>query len=348
MPPPFDEGAFESRLAWIFGSPRTGSTWLLDLLTFPLRHVFDQASGAVIPRPLLARRAIMPTHQSAPPRRLLAQRAIMPRRLSVQPAAVPINEPYVAHHLAPILEPHHESGGGHFLLNTSRADDPNYFFADAFADRWRPEARRLMLVRLHAQAEVAARAYSIVDPLVVIKEPNGSHGAELIMSLAPRSRLIFQLRDGRDVVDSMLHAQQAGGWLAGQPGAEGIGDTSQRLEFTRHHSLLWVHRIEAVERAYAAHPAELRITTRYEDLRADTLPTLRLLADWLGIERTDRELNAAVAAYEFDSLPRRLKGPTKGFRTATPGLWRENTSDAEQRLMNEIMGESLERLGYEV
>jgi len=348
MSPPFDEGAFESRLAWIFGSPRTGSTWLLDLLTFPLRHRFDQSSGARIPRPLLARRAIMPHRLSTQPRLLLAQRALAPRRLSAQPAAVPINEPYLAQHLTPILEPHHEAGGGHFLLNTSRADDPNYFFSDAFADSWRPEVRRLVLVRLHAQAELLAREYSLDDPLVVIKEPNGSHGAGFLMSLLPRSRLIFQLRDGRDVVDSMLHAQQAGGWLVDQPGVGPAGDESQRLEFVRRHSLLWVNRIEIVERAYASHPPELRIMTRYEELRDEPVGALRRLVDWLGIERTDSELRAAISAYQFDSLPRRLRGPAKGFRAATPGLWRENTSDTEQRLMSEIMGKTLERLGYAV
>ena len=269
----------------------------------------------------------------------------MPRLSSSRPAAVPINEPYLPHHLSPILEP---AAGRYVLLNTSRADDPNYFFADAFAECWRPEVRRLVLVRLHAQAEFAARKYSLDDPLVAIKEPNGSHGAELIMSLLPRSRLIFQLRDGRDVVDSMLHAQQAGGWLAGQPGVGGISDESQRLEFVRRHSLLWVNRVSAVQRAYEAHPSELRIVTRYEELRADTFATLRRLVDWLGIERTEGELRAAVAAYEFDSLPQHVKGPTRSLRAATPGLWRQNTTEAEKRLMNEIMGETLERLGYGV
>ena len=44
----------------------------------------------------------------------------------------------------------------------------------------------------------------------------------------------------------------------------------------------------------------------------------------------------------------KAKGPTKALRAATPGLWRENLSDEEQLAVNEIMGETLERLGYEV
>jgi hypothetical protein len=48
--PEFEDGAFEARLAWILGSPRTGSTWLLPLLAFPLRLSVEDPSGSVLPR----------------------------------------------------------------------------------------------------------------------------------------------------------------------------------------------------------------------------------------------------------------------------------------------------------
>ncbi len=318
-PGPFDEEAFESRLAWIFGSPRTGSTWLLHLLTFPLQLTKERPSGS-----------------------------IMPRRAPVRPLAVPINEPYLPNHLVPILDGFADPGAPNFLLASTRAGDPNYFFAEEFAPWWRPEVRHLTLVRLHAQAELAARAYSLVDPLVVVKEPNGSHGADQLMSTLRRSRLIFQLRDGRDVIDSMVHAQSRQGWRAGPDGSAAIEGELQRLDFVRSHSRLWVNRTLAVERAYDSHPPELRTTVRYEDLRANTIEILRPLVDWLGMQRTDEELEAIVEALAFESYPDRAKGPTKALRTASPGLWRENMSEAEQRVMNEVMGETLERLGYRV
>ncbi len=43
--PTFDDRAFESRLVWIFGSPRTGSTWLSQLLIFPLELTTERPSG---------------------------------------------------------------------------------------------------------------------------------------------------------------------------------------------------------------------------------------------------------------------------------------------------------------
>ena len=116
----------------------------------------------------------------------------------------------------------------------------------------------------------------------------------------------------------------------------------------RQQSRLWVNRTLAVQRAYDSHPPGLRIAIRYEDLRADSMGTLRPLVDWLGVERSDEELEAAVAALAFEAYPAREKGPTKALRAASPGLWRENMSDTEQQVMNEIMGETLERLGYEV
>ena len=134
--PQFDDRAFESRLVWIFGSPRTGSTWLLRLLTFPLELTTERPSGS-----------------------------IMPRKASMQPIAVPVNEPYLPSHLTPIGNRFAEPGAPSFLLKATRPDDPNYFFADAFAGCWRPEVRRLILVRLHAQAELAAREHSLARPL---------------------------------------------------------------------------------------------------------------------------------------------------------------------------------------
>jgi hypothetical protein len=317
--PDFDDRAFESRLVWIFGSPRTGSTWLLRLLIFPLELTTKRPSGS-----------------------------IMPRKAPMQPIAVPVNEPYLPSHLTPIGNGFAEPGAPNFLLKATRPDDPNYFFADAFAGCWRPEVRRLILVRLHAQAELAAQQHSLGDPFVVVKEPNGSHGADVVMSILLRSRMIFQLRDGRDVIDSMLHAHSGGGWLAG-PGAPGrIQRESERLGFVRRHSRLWVNRTLAVQRAYDSHPPRLRIAIRYEDLRADTMGTLRPLVDWLGVKRSDEELEAAVAALAFEAYPARAKGPTEPLRAASPGLWRENMSDTEQQVMDEVMGETLERLGYEV
>ena len=107
---------------------------------------------------------------------------------------VPINEPYLPVHLTPLQNGPYPAGvrpePAEFLQNTSREADPNYFFSDEYADCWRPEVRRLALMRFRAQIERGVGRTAADEVLVAIKEPNGSHGAQPLMSLLPRSRFI--------------------------------------------------------------------------------------------------------------------------------------------------------------
>jgi hypothetical protein len=319
---PFDATRFESRLAWILGAPRTGSTWVLRMLIHPWILARGTASG---------------------------MRAPLPRRRRRLPDVVPVDETYLMHHLAPLRplagEPVEQPPTDAFVVNGDRRADPGYFFSDEYETAWRPELRRLTLARLHAQSQRAAREHGLTDPLVLIKEPNGSHAAELLMSLLPRSRMIFLLRDGRDVIDSLLDARAAEGWIG--PGNMDLSEPGERLAYVRRQARLWLNSTDAVQSAYAAHPAELRRTVRYEDLLAHTLETLRPLAEWLGLGPDDATLGEAVATNAFESIPGRLKGPGTPRRAATPGLWRENLTAAEQEAMLAIIGPKLRELGYE-
>jgi hypothetical protein len=232
-------------------------------------------------------------------------------------------------------------------MNRFRAEDPSYFFSDEYAEVWRPEVRRMALVRLHAQVERASREHELEDPLVLIKEPNGSHGAELLMSLFPRSRMIFLVRDGRDVVDSLVDGFKHGGWLQRERPDIRVDDFNARLNWVLRQSWLWTYRTEAVQRAYNAHPEELRTTVRYEDLREDTIGTLRPVVEWLDLDRTDQQLERAAVGLAFEAIPDEKKGPGTARRAAEPGLWKTNMSSLEQRTMHEVMGEKLRELGYQ-
>lgn len=307
----------ESRLVWILGGPRTGSTWLLDLLVYPLTHDARAASGA----------------------------ALRSHETRIRPAAVPVNEPYLGVHLAPIVTVH---SVGVFTPAEVRENDPSYFFDERYAQAWRPQLRRLILDRVAAQAELASREHDLDRPLVVVKEPNGSHAAPILMSTLPRSRLLFLLRDGRDVLDSLLDAVAPGGWLAGGPDTEGLASAEGRIDFLRRNAALWVHRMIMVQRALAAHPPELKMTVRYERLRAEPSARLAEIAAWLGLELDEAALAEAVAATSFEGYPSEAKGRGKPLRFASPGHWRESMSVEEQAAILEIMGGTLEELGYEV
>jgi hypothetical protein len=292
---------FESRLVWVFGSPRSGSTWLLALL-------------------------------------------------GEHSAVVPINEPLIGWYLGPFmcdmpamdarkLDLHN------FTLRRIHREKRPAFFADEFSDVWVPGLGRLMRDRFYAHALRYPSKAALADTYVVLKEPNGSQSADVIMRALPRSRLLFLLRDGRDVVDSELAANLAGSWVGREfPGAAGVTD-ADRVEFVVQSAKKWLWRTEVVEAAMASHAGPKHLI-RYEDLRGDPAEHLRVLFDWLEIEIGEDELGRMIERHSFEELPEESRGPQEFFRAAEPGQWRENLSAEEQAALEEVIGPKLRELGY--
>jgi hypothetical protein len=182
---------------------------------------------------------------------------------------------------------------------------------------------------------------------VVIKEPNGSHAADTLVSLLPSSRMLFLLRDGRDVVDSLVDAMfREKTWWKDR--ATFVRPPQERVSFVSQHAGLWVRRTIASQRAFAALPDQRRLLVRYEELRSETPAQLRRIFAWLDMDVSEGDLERIVARNAFEAVPRRRRGPGKAVRAATPGLWRKNLSSEEQQAMHEVMGEKLRELGYEV
>ena len=200
----------------------------------------------------------------------------------------------------------------------------------------------MMLVRFHRLVERAAERYDVKSPLVLLKEVAGAHAAPLVMSMFPRSKLVFLVRDGRDVVDSQTAANQPGGWLP----VGGWTTPEERYEYISRRARTWVGDVASIERAFQAHPAELRKTVRYEDLLAAPAANLGPLVEWLGLRRSKQWLERAVEANAFASVAPEQKGPKKFFRSATPGAWRKNMTDEEAAALESVMGDKLRELGY--
>ncbi len=324
-----DGDALESRLIWIFGGPRTGSTWLLELLTHPFRRTPWSGIGAT-------------------PFERKGLRRLSPIGRNPVPSVVPIDEPYIAQHLQPLVPytPKDDSDKTHMTLNETRGQDPSYIFSPRFEDAWRPALRDLILRRFEAQASAFEDAFGGHDLPVVVKEPNGSYGAELVMSLVPRSRMIFLLRDPRDVIDSFMDAMSEGGWLASTGYMRTLATPEDRLSFARTEARSWLERTQAVQRAYESHPEERRYRLHYEELRTDTERTLAKLLAWMGDDRGERAIKAAVKATAFEAIPAENRGRGKQRRTATPGLWREHLSAEEREAIEAVAGPLIEELGY--
>ena len=264
------------------------------------------------------------------------------RLLLAPPTVVGIHEPLIGMHVglfASVM-------GGVPLASTLEQpriidlrDDNEYVFAPTHADKWGPALGRVVLSRFADRIPRGARH-------CVVHEPNGSEGADVIMRALPRSRLLFLVRDGRDVVDSRVDASRSGTWL---DQAFGLGEDRQgeaRLAYVSEQAARWRVRTEVVQRAYDHHPAELRHLVRYEDLLADTVGELRKIYRWLDLA-VPSDLADRVAAQAFDAVPADNRGPGKFYRAASPGLWREHLTPQEQQVCLDIMGGTLAAYGYD-
>jgi hypothetical protein len=273
------------------------------------------------------------------------------RQLAWHRAVVPVNEPLIGQHLGPFFsdEPgiHADDlDSSNFTPARYLRDAGQYFFAAEYRDVWAPLLGSMMRARFHAHAAAVAGDIPLSETFVVLKEPHGSQAADLIMGALPGSRLLFLLRDGRDVVDSELAAAAEGSWLGDVfPVVAGIGP-DERLAFVAQSAHKWLWRTEVVEQAYAAHEGP-KLLVRYEEMRADAAGQLRRVFHWLGLEIGDRELAELVESQSFERLPAEHRGPDKIFRAARPGLWRENLSANEQEVLERVIGPKLRDLGYD-
>ena len=319
----FDDQEFESRLVWIWTMARSGSTWLLRMLTHPLKLV----------------------DSSQDPDDLLG--FVAPRTWQGTVDAIPVDTTFVSNHLMPLAGG--ESYNKDFEPVTFSAalglrKRANYVFSSRYEDAWHPEVRRMMLVRFHRLVERAAERYEVNSPLVFLKEVAGAHAAPLVMSMFPRSKLVFLVRDGRDVVDSQTAANQPGTWLP----VSGWNTPEERRDFVGRRAHAWLGDVASIQRALDAHPPELQRMVRYEDLLADPASNLSSLVEWLGLSRSPRWLERAVEANSFESIAPEQKGPKKFFRSATPGAWRKNLTEEEAATLESVMAEKLRELGYPV
>ena len=174
------------------------------------------------------------------------------------------------------------------------------------------------------------------EDYLVIKEPNGSIGAPLLMEALPESRMILLVRDPRDVVASVLDAARREGWLYEQR-AE---DTARQRKMADKNPDAFVGKraetyrqgVENAKLAYDAHKGP-KVLVRYEDLRADALGEMRRIYSSLGIPVDERDLSEAVEKHAWENVPEEEKGEGKFYRKATPGAWTEDLTTEQARIV---------------
>ena len=258
------------------------------------------------------------------------------------PGLATIDEPLIGAYLGPFTAELPGMDGAKlsaddFTLRRIQAGNPNQFFCDRYEDAWLPALGDMIRRRFAAQAGRRST--------VVVKEPNGSQSADVLVRATPGSRLLFVLRDGRDVVDSETAGSGREGWVgSGFPGYRGI-DPEDRLEFVAHSARKWLWRTSVVQEAFAAHCGP-KLLLRYEDVLADPVGRMGEVLDWLGAPLPEDQLRALVERRAFDKVPLHARGPERFYRAASPGLWQLNLSAAEQDAMLAVIGPKLAELGY--
>jgi hypothetical protein len=181
------------------------------------------------------------------------------------------------------------------------------------------------------------------DEYLVIKEPNGSIGAPLMMEALPESRMIFLVRDPRDTVSSTLDARQVGSWsYIRTKGAEPLAYEDPDA-FVADRAGRYLHYVGKAKEAYDAHRG-YKVLVRYEELRSDTLGTMKRMYSTLGIEVNDDELERVVHKHSWENIPEEEKGEGKFYRKAKPGGWREDLTPEQARLVEEITAPLMKEL----
>jgi hypothetical protein len=168
----------------------------------------------------------------------------------------------------------------------------------------------------------------------------------LIQGLLPEARFIHLIRDGRDVFLSTKDL-----WF----GPDSVEEAAQR----------WQNLIEKARRQSRELPHYLEI--RYEDLVSNTELTLRRISDFVDLpwspsmlayyktaEERMSEIYRDIVAQKSERLVRGEERKAIHYLTGKPpqrdriGRWRQEMSAADRGRFEEIAGETLRKLGYDV
>jgi hypothetical protein len=185
------------------------------------------------------------------------------------------------------------------------------------------------------------------EDFLVIKEPNGSVGAPLLMEALPESRMILLVRDPRDVVSSFADARREGGWHyernKGRPQKEwwALSPDDDPVRFAQERATAVLEQAGNAKKAYDAHGGP-KALVRYEELRTDTLATMRRMYSDLGVPVDEEELARVVEKHSWENIPEEKKGEGKFYRKGTPGGWRNELTEEQVRVVERVTAPLLE------
>lgn len=160
-------------------------------------------------------------------------------------------------------------------------------------------------------------------------------------------RVIYLLRDPRDVLVSLYHHRRK---FAGYSGS-----LETFLRERRRVSNGWNQHVDGW---FGSGFDQQRMhVVRYESLKADPVAVTRSMLSFVGLERHDEHIRAAVEAARFDRMRRLEESSGLGIssegdqsirfvRRGQVGGWKDELGPREQALVRKSLGARLGRLGY--
>jgi len=226
-------------------------------------------------------------------------------------------------------------------IDFKQKDSQFYIFAKQYTEIWSYYLRKLILNRIFAQFPDAT------EKITVIKEPDVIGIPDVISKCLPNSKIIFLIRDGRDVIDSSIAARGKEGFMA-KKGLKQLHEIDERLNFIKRRSGLWVEMVQNMLNIYEKHSKDKMYKVRYEDILKNPNQITKQFYNFIGIKISEDKINKIVEKYAFENIPEKLRGEGKFYRSASPGKWREHLNEEERDAMNKIMNETLRKLDYQI
>lgn len=218
-------------------------------------------------------------------------------------------------------------------LQADRNRGRDFIFSPHYKKVWLRSIKNFVLDAANARfPQAAGKDY------LVIKEPGGSPGAPWLMEAMPEGRMVLLIRDPRDIAASWVDANKTGSWRTQKKDLEEIkmaNNEKSANKLVKRTAKNYVNNIQAAKQAMDAHPGP-KTVIRYEDLRADTLGTMKRLYSDLGLEVDEAELSRAVEKHSWENIPEDKKGEGKFYRKATPGGWRDDLTPEQAEVVEEV------------
>jgi hypothetical protein len=274
---PDGEGVRPENLVWIFGTGRSGSTWLRSMMgEFERFHVWE--------------------------------------------------EPMVGKLF----------GGFYDNAQKGQLGSANFIMSDRTREGWLRSVRGFTL-----DGARYAHPNLSTDDYLVVKEPNGTEGAPILMEALPESRMIFLVRDPRDVAASSLDAARKDSWLYQRKSHGGwkeraVADNRPDA-FVKQRSKRYLLYISKAKEAYEVHRGP-KVLVRYEELVEDTFSAMGRVCSELGLPVGESELSRAVKKHSWENIPEEEKGEGKFYRKGSPGSWREDLTKEQAEIVEETTG----------